>query len=132
MANIVITITDDTASAILELPEVPLSEDTVNNDVEVTTLDNNISLYITPDSDKRVWTHTWSYLTEESYNILKGFRDRQRTLFKYPLITISDQNATDVPVYMKLNPKNIVDDCGTVQNASVTWRESTQMPDLGS
>jgi hypothetical protein len=126
------TLTDDFTSATLQVLEVPLIEDTQNNDVEVITLDNDISVYIYPDSDKRVWSHTWSYLSEDNYNILKGFRDRQRTLFKYPRVTISDQGADDIPVYMKLNPKNIIDHCGTVQNATVTLRESQQMPDIGS
>lgn len=129
---IAMTLTDDFTSATLEALNVPLVEDTMNNDVVVTTLDNNISVYISPDSDKRVWTHTWAYLSEDDYNTLRGFRDRQRTLFMYPRVTISDQNATDVPVYMNLNPKSIIDHCGTVQNVTVTLRESQQMPDMGS
>lgn len=126
------TLTDDFTSATLEALNIPLVEDTVNNDVEVITLDNNISVYISPDSDKRVWTHTWAYLTEDEYNTLRGFRDRQRTLFQFPRVTISDQNVTDVPVYMNLNPKSIIDHCGTVQNVTVTLRESAQMPDSES
>lgn len=129
---ITMTLTDDFTSAELQMLEVPLTQDTINNDVEVVTLDNNLSLYISPDSDKRVWSHTWAYLSEDDYNTLKGFRDRQRTLYKFPTVTISDQDVTNVPVYMKLNPKNIVDHCGTVQNATITLRESTQMPDIGS
>lgn len=129
---ILMTLTDDTTSATLEALNIPLVEDTVNNDTEVVTLDNNISVYISPDSDKRVWTHTWAYLTEDEYNTLRGFRDRQRTLFKFPRVTISDQAATDVPVYMNLNPKSIIDHCGTVQNVTVTLRESAQMPDMES
>lgn len=123
------TLTDDTTSVVLEALEVPLSESTINNDVEVITLDNNISVYIVPDADKRVWTHSWSYLDEEDYNVLKGFRDRQRTLFKFPRVTISELGITDVPVYMKLDPKNIIDHCVTVQNVSISLRESQQMPD---
>lgn len=121
-------LTDDTTSVTLKMLEVPLTQDTINNDVEVVTLDNNISVYIVPDSDKRVWTHTWAYMSESDYNVLKGFRDRQRTLFKYPRVTITDQNANDVPVYMKLNPKNVIDHCGTVNNVTITLRESVQMP----
>lgn len=129
---ITMTLTDDTTSIELEFLEVPLTEETVNNDVEVTTLDNNISVYIFPDSDKRIWSHTWAYVDEDFYNVLKGFRDRQRTLFKYPRVTISEQDITDIPVYMRMNPKNIIDNCGTVQDVSIILRESRQMPDLGS
>lgn len=123
-----ISLTDDSASATLTALEVPLSENTINNDVEVTTLDNNLSVYMVPDADKRVWTHTWSYLTEDEYNTLRGFRDRQRTLFKYPELTITDLGISSIPVYMTLNPKNIIDHCGTVNNVTVTFRESAQMP----
>lgn len=132
--NITITLTDDVTTATLELPEVPLAEETINNDVEVITLDNNISVYIVPDSDKRVWAHTWAYLSEADFNVLKGFRDRQRTLYKYPRVTITGVNpaVTDVPVYMKLSPKNIIDDCATVENVEIILRESTQMPTWGS
>jgi hypothetical protein len=129
---ITMTLSDDTTSIDLELLEVPLTEETMNNDVEVVTLDNNISVYITPDSDKRVWSHTWAYLSEDKYDILKGFRDRQRVLFKYPTVTITDQGVTDVPVYMKMGAKNTIDDCGEVQNATIVLRESLQMPDMGS
>lgn len=129
---ITMTLTDDVETVTLQPLNVPLTEETVNNDVEVVTLDNNISVYIVPDSDKRIWTHTWAYLDEADYNVLKGFRDRQRTLFKFPRVTISELGVTDVPVYMKLEPKNIIDHCGTVQNVSIWLRESVQMPNMGS
>jgi hypothetical protein len=129
---ITMTLTDDTTSAVLQMLEVPLTVDTINNDVEVITLDNDITIYMYPNSDKRVWSHTWSYLSEDDYNTLKGFRDRQRTLFKFPRVTISDQDVSDIPVYMTLNPKNIIDHCGTVNDATVVLRESNQLPDLGS
>lgn len=124
---IILTLTDDTLSADLQIPEVPITEETVNNDVEVTTLDNNVSVYIYPDSDKRVWSHTWAYMTETQYDIVKGFRDRQRTLFKYPTLTITEQGITNVPVYMKMSAKNTIDDCGEVANVSITLRESAQI-----
>lgn len=129
---ITMILTDSTTSATLEALNVPLIENTINNDVEVITLDNNLSVYISPDSDKRVWTHTWAYLSEAEYNTLRGFRDRQRTLFKFPRVTITDQGVSDVPVYMTLNPKSIIDHCGTVEDVTVTLRESAQMPDMGS
>lgn len=129
---IILNLTDDVDSVDLELPEVPITEDTTNNDVEVVTLDNNLSLYITPDSDKRIWTHTWAYLSLEQYQVLKGFRDRQRTLFQYPLLNIAAQGITDVPVFMKLSARNTIDDCGEVQGVTITLRESQQMPDMES
>lgn len=129
---IILNLTDDVESVDLELPEVPLTEETNNNDVEVTTLDNNISLFITPESDKRTWSHTWAYLSEDKYQILKDFRDRQRLLYKYPRLTIEAQDVFDVSVYMKLAARNTIDDCGEVQGVSITLRESEQMPEMGS
>lgn len=130
MINIILT--DDTMSVTLQALNPPLVEETINNDVEVVTLDNNISVYIVPGSDKRVWNHTWGYLSQDDFNVLKGFRDRQRTLFKFPRVTITEQDVNDVPVYMKLDSKNTIDNCGRVQDATIILRESQQMPDIGS
>jgi len=125
-------LSDDVATVTLQALNVPLTEATINNDVKVITLDNNLSVYIVPGSDKRVWSHTWAYMDEDEFNILKGFRDRQRTLFKFPEVTITEQGINNVPVWMELNPKNIIDHCGTVQGVSIELRETIQMPDEGS
>lgn len=122
-----ITLTDDTTTATLQALEVPLSQNTINNDVQITTLDNNLSVYIVPDGDKRVWTHTWKYMSEDDYNTLRGFRDRQRVHFKYPLLTIAQLSITDIPVFMTLNPKDIIDHCETVADVTVVMRESSQL-----
>ena len=126
------TLSDDITSVQLQALEVPLTETLVNNDVEVVTLDNNISVYMMPGSDKRVWTHTWAYMSESDFNVLRGFRNRQRTLYKFPTVSISDQGVNNVVVYMKLSPKNIIDHCGTVQNVTIELRETVQRPDWSS
>lgn len=130
MANIEIILRDDTTTLTLMLPEPPISEATINNDVEVVTLDNNLSVYIHPDTDKRVWSHSWKFMSQVEFNALKGFRDRQRTTFRFPLLSITnvDPAVVDVPVYMTLDPRNIIDNCANVRDVSVVWRESDNIP----
>lgn len=125
--SVQIILSDDTTTATLQALEVPLSQDTIDNNVEVVTLDNNLSVYIVPGADKQVWSHTWRYMSEADYNTLRGFRDRQRVHFKYPLLTITALGFTDVPVYMTLNPKNIIDHCVTVKDVTAVFRESAQI-----
>lgn len=125
-------LTDDTGSVTLQFPEKPLSEEPNNNDVEVTTLNNDVSVYMYPNSDKNVVSHTWAFMEKSVFDTLKGFRDRQRTLYKFPLLTITERDITDMPVYMKLGARNTIDDCGNVQGVSIVLRESGQLPDIGS
>ena len=124
-----LSLTDNSTTLTMPLLSPPLSEAVLEGSTDVVTLDMNVSTYFT--YNKRMWSHTWSYLSEADYNIVKGFYDRQFTLYKYPLLTISgagSANVTNVPVRMTIDPRNIIDNCGTVQNVSVTFRESRQMP----
>lgn len=120
--------TDDTTSVTYPDLQIPLVEETVNNDVLVQTKDNNVSLYISPASDKRVWRHTFAYMDRARFLELKGFRDRQRTLYKFPRITIANEGVNNVVVYMQIGAKNIIDDCGWVENVTIELRETRQNP----
>lgn len=117
-----ITLSDDTAT--LELPplEVGFATSTIESAQDVQTADNNISTYFTPN--KRQWTHTWNYLSEAQFNEIKGFYDRQFTLYKYPLLTVGDDDVTNVPVRMYLDPKRVIDDCNIIQGVTITLRET--------
>ena len=124
-----LTLTDSSTSKVLPLLSPPLSVDTVEGATDVVTLDMNVSTYFT--YNKSLWTHEWSYMSESDFNDLKGFYDRQFTLYKYPLLTITGTGAADVtsvPVRMTLNPRQIIDNCGTVEKVQVSFRESRQMP----
>lgn len=125
-----IVLTDDTGSHTFQALEVPLTITTLEGAVDVVTLDNNMSTYFT--ANKRQWSHTWAYMTEDEYNFLKGYYDRQWTLYKYPRLTISELGVSNIPARMTLSPQNIIDHCATVNNVGVTFRESIQMPDWGS
>jgi len=117
-----IEITDDTTSAVLPILNIPLTEGRLEGATDVTTLDMNI--YTDFIANKRVWSHQWDYMSEEDFNTLKGFYDRQFSLFAYPRITISKLGITDATVRMTLSPQNIIDNCGTVEGVGVSFRET--------
>lgn len=120
-----IVLTDNSTTATLPRLAPPLSETTVEGSRDVITLDMNMTTYFS--DNKRLWGHTWPILTIDEYNVVKGFYDRQFTDFSYPLIDIADLAIADVPVRMTINPKNIIDNCLTVQNVTVSFRETRQL-----
>lgn len=123
---ITIQLTDDTTTLVLPMLEVPLSEETIENATDVQTLDFNV--YTDFIAQKRLWSHTWAYLSQSDYNALRGFYDRQFTTFKYPRITISHYSISNVPVRMSLSNKQIVTHAGEVENVQVSFRETAQLP----
>lgn len=121
-----IVITDSTDSDTLPALEIPLVLTTIEGATDVQTLDFNI--YTDFITTKRLASHTWAYLSEAEYNTLKGYYDRQFTLFEYPTITITELGITNMVVRMTLNPQSIIDHCGTVEGVTVSFRESKQNP----
>ena len=103
----------------------PLGESTIEGAVDIKTLDNNISTYFT--SNKRQWTHTWPYMSEDKYLELRGYYDRQFTEFKFPLLSLDFYSIDSVPVRMYMEQKDIIDGCGTVENVTITLRETRQL-----
>lgn len=124
-----IVITDETTSATLPVLNVPLTQQIIEGAKDVETLDLN--LYTDFVGTKRLWAHTWKYMTEAQFNTLKGFYDRQFTLLEFPTITISELDVTDIVVRMNLSPQNIIDHCGTVEDVDVSFRETVQMSEAG-
>ena len=122
---ITITLTDNTTTLNLPVLNVPLEESIIENATDVVTLDNNV--YTDFISQKREWSHTWAYLSKDEYEALRGFYDRQFTLFKYPLFTIDYYSITEVPVRMTINTKNTIDQCGTIKDVTVIFRETSQL-----
>ena len=57
-------------------------------------------------------------MDKADFDLLKGFYDRQFTLFAYPLLTITDDGANNVPVRMTFSGQNIIDNCGTIQEVT--------------
>lgn len=120
-----IILKDSTSTLTLPVLNVPLQEDTVENAIDVQTLDYNI--YTDFINQKRKWSHTWAFLSEEDYNLVRGFYDRQFTLFKYPTLTISYYSVTDIPVRLNLNTKNVINTCGLINDVTLVMRETIQL-----
>ena len=118
-------LTDATGTSTLQMLEVPLTINTIEGATDVQTLDYNV--YTDFLTQKRVWSHTWAYMDESDYNILKGYYDRQFTLLEYPELSIDYYNVANVPVRMTLNQQEVVNYCGRVQNVEVTFRETKQL-----
>lgn len=85
-----------------------------------------MKVYIVPGADLRVWTQQWGYMSIADYNIVRGFRDRQRTLNEFPRLSITglNEDILNVPVWLEMGEKSIVDNCETVENVTATFRES--------
>ena len=84
-------------------------------------------MYIAPNADKRIWTQTWEYLRIAEYTLIRGFRDRQRTLYTFPELSITGLSTGDivnVPVFITMEEKNILDNCETVGDVNVVFEES--------
>ena len=45
----------------------------------------------------------------------------------YPQLTIDGESVTDLVVKFELGAKNIIDDCGEVQDVTVSFRETRQL-----
>ena len=124
-----IQLTDDVATLTLPTLEVPLTEQTIENAVDVQTLDFNV--YTDFIAQKRLWSHTWATLTQAEYDALRAFYDRQFTTYKYPRITMAHYSVSDVPVRMTLNTKEVISHAGEVANVQVSFRETAQLPGAG-
>lgn len=126
-----IQLSDTTATATMPALNVPLTEQDIEGATDVTTLDLNV--YTDFFAKKRLWSHQWAIMTETDFNTLKGFYNRQFSLWQYPSLTITEQGISNVIVRMSISPQNIIDHCGTVENVEVTFRETIQMTqDWGS
>lgn len=121
-----IKLKDDVKEYTFSQLEVPLTEDTIENATDVQTLDYNI--YTDFINQKRQWTHKWAYMSESEYNEIRGFYDRQFTEYKYPLMTVSYYGITDVPVRIKMDAKNTINNCGMIQDVVAVFRETSALP----
>lgn len=123
-------ITDSTGSLTLPALEVPVSIQILEGSNDVITLDNNVRTDFT--NPKRLITLPYESLSEDEFNEVKGYYDRQFTLFEYPLITIEDLGIVDMPARFNVSPRNVYNNCGDVEDVELSFRESVQLPVIGS
>lgn len=121
-------LTDNTGQQTLPEIEVPLTVSTFEGATDVQTL--SFDIYTDFVTQKRTWTQTYAYLTREEYALLKGYYDRQFTSFQYPRLSIDgsvNNNITNIVVKMSISDQNIIDNCETVQDVTVSFRETRQL-----
>lgn len=121
-------LTDSTGHSTLPPIEVPLTIATLEGAVDVQTLSYDI--YTDFVTQKRTWTNTYAYLDKDQFNLIKGYYDRQFTDFVYPQLSVTGSTANDVTnivVRMTLTPQNIIDNCETVQDVTISFRETRQL-----
>lgn len=130
--SITLTISDTTNSMTFDGGQAgilsPLVSNPIIRETDVETIDANISTYYS--ATKRQYTIQLGEMGKDGYAELVAFRDRQYTNRKYPLITITGDdniNVSSLPMKLTVNAQNVVDNCGTVENVTVTLRESKQM-----
>lgn len=123
--NYELTLTDGFTTATFDQAQMPVTTTPLEISADVQVLSGN--LYTDFIAQKRIWSRSFAYLTIDEFNELKGFYDRQFTLFQYPLLTIVDDNAIDVPVRMSISAQNIIDNCATVADVTVSFRESKEL-----
>lgn len=120
-----IVISDTVDEMTIEYPAPPLREQVIEGATDITTLDLNV--YTDFFATKRQWSNTLAKMSEDDFNQLKAFYDRQWTLFQYPSISIPDLGVEDVVVRMSLSPRDVVNNCGMVENVGIDFRETIQM-----
>lgn len=130
--SITLTISDTTNSMTFDGGQAeilsPLVSNPIIRETDVETIDANISTYYS--ATKRQYTIQLGEMDKDGYAELVAFRDRQYTNRKYPLITITGDdniNVSSLPMKLTVNAQNVIDNCGTVENVTVTLRESKQM-----
>ena len=120
-----ISLTDSAGTHELPLLEVPLTR--VKNEKMVTVDPLSGNVYDDFIATKRVWSHTWAYLTKDEYDLLDEIYERMKSEWKYPQLTIDGESVSNLIVKYTLGPKNIIDDCGNVNNVTVSFQETKQI-----
>ena len=110
-----------------ELPplEVPLTR--VKNEKMTTVEPLSGNVYDDFIATKRAWSQTWANLTKEEYDDLDEIYERMKSEWQYPELSIDGEAVTNLVVKFTLGPKNIINDCGDVQDVTVSFRETRQL-----
>lgn len=123
--NYKIYLTDSAGTHELPPLEVPLTR--VKNEKMTTVEPLSGNVYDDFIATKRVWSHTWAYLTKDEYDALDVIYERMKSEWTYPQLTIDGESVAGLTVKFDLGAKNIIDDCGEVQDVTVSFRETRQL-----
>lgn len=119
-----ISLTD--SAGLHDLPELEIPLTRVKSEKMVTNEPLSGNVYDSYLATKRIWTHTWAYLSKEEYDLLDEIYERMKSELIYPELTIDGENVENLVVKYELGQKNIVDDCGIVSDVTVSFRETRQ------
>lgn len=122
-----LTLTDEQDSVTYTLLQSPFTTKDVTGTTDVTVLNGNV--YTDYIYKKREWSQEWNWMDMADFNKLRGFYDRQFTLYKYPVMTLVEPDGTTIttPVVMDISAKKITSNCGTVENVKINLRETVQL-----
>lgn len=121
---ITFTLTDSKDSKTYILYDAPFTDSEEGGEEAITTLDGNV--YVDFLYTKRTWERTFSYMKVQDYLDLKAFVDRQRTTYKFPLLSVPEFGVENVPVYLQISERQTINRCGDVQDVKITMRETVQ------
>jgi hypothetical protein len=115
----------------VDLPaiEVPLKMrrlDMLNPNV---TLSNDVFAYTT-ENRRKLWEFPYSSMDEDTYEAIQAVYDAQVDSGVFPTISIPYYGVEDVTVFMQLNDMEVYNDCGSIQNIQLSFRET--LADSGS
>lgn len=121
-------LTDSTGQSTLPELEVPFTILPIEGAVDVQTL--SFDVYTDFVTQKRTWTQTYAFLTKEEFDLIKGYYDRQFVDYTYPQLSIEESvnhDVTNIVCRMTMTAENIIDNCETVSNVTISFRETRQL-----
>jgi hypothetical protein len=101
----------------------------IDKTVDVETLDNSLYTDFTGNRHS-TWVFNYESLTQAQYDALRTAYDAQFTDYQYPTLSIPYYSVTDRPCRMFINDKSIWNNCGAVQNVQISFRETSQLPEV--
>lgn len=120
------TLTDSTASHTYDANHISSPFTETPNFGETTTRVLSGNIYTDYTYIKRTWTNNFGVLTDLEYRELWDFVYRQYIVNSYPRLTLSDGSATNVPVKISIDKRDVVNLCGDVYNVRLTMIETGQ------
>lgn len=115
------TLTD--ANGTITLPDIEQDflQSPIENAVDVDTLNGTTFTDFT--NKKHEWSFSYDSLTEDEYNAIRAKYDAQFTTNTYPQLSIPYYSLSNKSVRMYINDKDIWNNCGSVQNVQLRFRE---------
>lgn len=115
----------------VDMPPIELDfiKTPIDKTADIETLDNSMYTDFTGNRHNS-WTFNYSSLTQAQYDALKDAYDDQFVSYQYPLLSIPYYSVEDVPCRMFINEQSIWNNCGDVRGVQITFRETSQLPEV--